>query len=192
MPSGTIADALQIHNYNTPKGSDSYCAGGFAEVSACIGREGDEAERCGGFVGVDPMGGCVLPALSWTEVHGVRGKAAAGDGRVERVVNEGLDDECPKLRRRSGLTFFDAMVLCASSLVVGELLGKGGYPEMWDKPWSVVGVPSWAPARALRVSSSNNLASSMVETDPLRIFLAYAKDSSARRFLRNASSPSSP
>lgn len=116
---------LQIHDgYNTPKGS---CwIGGFFGASGCIGREGDEAERCSGLERASSGDEYVLPGLLSARTHGVRGKAPAGDNRPERLLNEGLEDECPKPRRRSEFSFCNFTILCASNPVVSELLDKGG------------------------------------------------------------------
>ena len=75
--------------------------------------------------------------------------------------------------------------------MVGGLLGKGGYPGTWDKPWKVAGTLSWASTRALSAFSSKSLVSSTAGTDPLRISLAYAKDSRASFLLGTADSLSS-
>ena len=148
------------NGYNTPNGS-CWIRGFAADVSVWVGRD-DEAERCGGLGGVDSADWSELASLLETGVHGVRGRT--GDSRTELLLSEGLEDECPKPRRRSGSLACDVTVFCVLGHGLTGLLGNGGYPEMRDA-WAVR-VFSCVLSPLLGVFSLNSLASSMTETDP--------------------------
>jgi hypothetical protein len=74
-----------------------------ARPRSAIGREGDEAERCCGLGGADSGDKSALAGLSVnSESTGCEVKPRE-TVRAERLLSEGLDDECPKPRRRSGI-----------------------------------------------------------------------------------------